>query len=111
MVAKNRPLPVTGEKTFFVDTKLDNRVAIEVLQRKDQYCEPETLGDFCFGPLPGGLSDRPIEVSLGYDKHGRAHVEVTDQLSGTDLSETLGNHSESDLHELKARLSEIALLG
>lgn len=111
MVAKNRPLPVTGEKTFFVDTKLDNRVTIEVLQRKDQYCEPETLGDFCFGPLPGGLSDRPIEVSLGYDKHGRAHVEVTDQLSGTDLSETLGNHSESDLHELKARLSEIALLG
>ncbi len=111
LVPKNRPLPASGRKTFHVDTKQDDRVTIEVIQRKDRFCQPETLGTFAFGPLPTGLTDRPIEVCLGYDKHGRAHVEVTDQLSGTDLKETMGSQAECDLQELRTRLAGIPLLG
>jgi len=111
LVPKNRPLPATGVKTFYVDTKLDDRVTIEVLQRKDSYCDPEVLGVFSFGPLPAGCDDRPLEISVGYDSFSRTHVHVTDQLSGRNLQEIIGNQGEGDLQELKVRLSAIPLLG
>lgn len=111
LVSKNRPLPVQAQKTLYVDTIHDDHVSIEIMQRKDVYSDPETLGVFAFGPLPSALTDHPIEVDLGYDRQGRAHVKVTDRVSGINLQQAIDTQGNHDLYELKERLGQMPLLG
>lgn len=111
MIPKNVPLPTQATRLLYADTRKTPDVMLEILQRKDAFLEPETLGEHVFSGLPKGHAARPIEIVLGYDRDGRVTVNAVDEESGHRMEVAVRDDTESDLIELHQRLERLPLLG
>lgn len=97
MIEKNVPVPVTAKQTFYTQKAEQPSLSIELLQRKDPFTPPETLGQFTFGPLRRAEAGHPVMIELGYDGTGRVSVTATDGRSGESVAREFARQAEADL--------------
>jgi len=111
MIPKNVPLPTENGRIFYADTRSTGSVMLEVMQRKDSFLDPETLGEHVFAGLPKGHASRAMEIILGYDRDGRVTVRALDVQSGQRMEASMSDEAESDLIDLRQQLERLPLLG
>ncbi len=109
MIEKNVPVPVTAKQTFYTQTATQTSVTLELLQRKDPFTPPETLGQFSFGPLRRPSEGHPLAVELGYDGTGRVKVTATDGRTGESVERAFSKQTEADLSAMYAHLQTLAV--
>ncbi|MFU8848487.1 MAG: Hsp70 family protein [Opitutales bacterium] len=107
MVEKNVPVPATVKQTFYTQKAEQTSLTIELLQRKDPFTPPETLGQFAFGPLRKPEAGHPISIELGYDGTGRVAVTATDGRTGETVAREFSRETEADLSAMYLRLQEL----
>ncbi|MCC6415500.1 MAG: Hsp70 family protein [Opitutaceae bacterium] len=109
MIEKNVPVPTTARQTFYTQKADQTSLSIELLQRKDPFTPPETLGQFNFGPIRRPELNHPVTVELGYDGTGRVAVTASDGRTGESVAREFSQQAEADLTALHARLQKLSL--
>jgi molecular chaperone DnaK len=109
MITKNTPLPASYKQTIYTRRENQENVSLEILQRKDTYSEPETLGTFTFGPLKAPEKNHPIEVEMGYDSNGRVTVTASDPRSGKSIAREFGGKEEQELGRVFKHLQSLVI--
>lgn len=109
MIEKNVPVPVSARQTFYTQGANQTSVTLELLQRKDPFTPPETLGQFTFGPLRHPEPGHPVVVEMGYDGVGRVTVTATDGRTGESVEREFSKQTEADLTATYARLQKLAV--
>jgi molecular chaperone DnaK len=109
MIEKNVPVPVTAKQTFYTQKAEQTSLSIELLQRKDPFTPPETLGQFTFGPIRRPEAGHPVSLEMGYDGTGRVTVTATDGRSGESVAREFSKQGEADLTEAYAVLQKLPL--
>jgi molecular chaperone DnaK len=109
MIEKNVPVPVTAKQTFYTQSAEQPSLSLELLQRKDPFTAPETLGQFTFGPLRRPEHGHPITIEMGYDGTGRVSVTATDGRTGESVEREFSKQIEADLTDMYARLQKLAV--
>jgi molecular chaperone DnaK len=82
-------------------------LSIELLQRKDPFTPPETLGQFTFGPIRKPEPSHPVAIEMGYDGTGRVSVTATDGRTGESVAREFSKQAESDLTSMFALLQKL----
>jgi molecular chaperone DnaK (HSP70) len=109
MIEKNAPVPASVKQTFYTQKAEQTSLTIELLQRKDPFTPPETLGQFAFGPLRKPEASHPIVIELGYDGTGRVAVTATDGRTGESVAREFSKQAEADLSAMFLRLQALAI--
>lgn len=109
MIEKNVPVPVTAKQTFYTQKGDQTSISIELLQRKDPFTPPETLGQFTFGPLRRPEQGHPVSVEMGYDGTGRVTVTATDGRTGESVEREFSKQAEADLTAMYAHLQTLTV--
>lgn len=109
MIEKNVPVPVTAKQTFYTQSSNQQSVSVELLQRKDPFSTPETLGQFSFGPLRRPENSHPVEIEMGYDGTGRVSVTATDGRTGESVEREFSKQTEADLTAMYAQLQKLVV--
>ncbi len=109
MIEKNVPVPSSAKQTFYTQKADQTSLSIELLQRKDPFTPPETLGQFTFGPVRRPEAGYPVAIELGYDGTGRVTVTATDGRSGESVAREFSKQTEADLTALYARLQQLRI--
>lgn len=109
MIEKNVPVPVTARQTFYTQKADQTSLSIELLQRKDPFTPPETLGQFTFGPIRRPEAGHPVSVELGYDGVGRVTVTATDGRTGESVAREFSQQAEADLTDAYTLLQALTL--
>lgn len=97
MIEKNVAVPTTAKQTFYTQKEDQTSLSIELLQRKDPFTPPETLGQFTFGPIRRPEAGHPVSIEMGYDGTGRVTVTASDGRSGESVAREFSKQAESDL--------------
>jgi molecular chaperone DnaK len=109
MVEKNVPVPATARQTFYTQKAEQTSVTVEILQRKDVFTTPETLGQFTFGPIRRPESSHPVTIEIGYDGTGRVTVTATDGRTGESVAREFSKQEEADLSAMYAQHGRLTL--
>lgn len=109
MIDKNEPLPVSFKQTFFTQKDEQRNVELEILQRKDEFTAPETLGKFKFGPIRKPENGYPIEIMLGYDETGRVKITAKDNRTGETMEQEMTDEEASDLNRVYQLLESLVI--
>jgi molecular chaperone DnaK len=109
MIEKNVPVPCTAKQTFYTQKADQTSLSIELLQRKDPFTPPETLGQFTFGPIRRPEAGHPVAIEMGYDGTGRVTVTATDGRTGESVAREFSKQAEADLTAMYARLQKLPL--
>ncbi len=109
MIEKNVPVPTTAKQTFYTQKADQTSLSIELLQRKDPFTPPETLGQFTFGPIRRPESGHPVSIEMGYDGTGRVSVTASDGRTGESVAREFSKQAEADLSSMYARLQKLPL--
>lgn len=109
MIEKNVPVPCTAKQTFYTQKAEQTSLSIELLQRKDPFTPPETLGQFTFGPIRRPEAGHPVAIELGFDGAGRVRVTATDGRTGEAVAREFARQAEADLTALYARVAALPL--
>jgi molecular chaperone DnaK len=107
MIEKNVPVPTTAKQTFYTQKPDQPSLTIELLQRKDPFTPPETLGQFSFGPLRQGESGQPVTIEMGYDGMGRVTVTASDGRTGESVAREFAKQAEADLSAMYGHLQTL----
>lgn len=109
MIEKNVPVPATAKETFHTQNANQPSLSVEVLQRKDPFTPPETLGQFTFGPLPQTAPGHPVAIEMGYDGTGRVQVTAVDGRTGQTVERQFSRQQEADLGATYAHLQTLVV--
>ena len=109
MIEKNVPVPTTAKQTFYTQKADQVSLSIELLQRKDPFTPPETLGQFSFGPIRRPELGHPVAIELGYDGTGRVNVTATDGRTGESVAREFSKQAEADLTAMYSRLQKLVV--
>lgn len=109
MIEKNVPVPTSVKQTVYTQKAEQTSVSIELLQRKDPFTPPETLGQFSFGPLRRPAAGHPITIELGYDGTGRVKVTAADGRTGESVEREFSKQAEADLTAMYVHLQKLAV--
>lgn len=109
MIEKNVPVPTSAKQTFYTQKDGQTSLSIELLQRKDPFTPPETLGQFTFGPIKRPDNQHPVAIELGYDGTGRVSVTASDGRTGESVAREFSKQAEADLTAMYAQLQKLAL--
>lgn len=109
MIEKNVPVPTTARQTFYTQKADQTSLNVELLQRKDPFTPPETLGQFSFGPIRRPEAGHPVVIEMGYDGTGRVTVTATDGRTGESVAREFSKQTESDLTAMYARVQKLTL--
>lgn len=107
MIEKNMPVPTTAKQTFYTQKAGQSSLSIELLQRKDPFTPPETLGQFTFGPIRRPEAQHPVSIELGYDGAGRVTVTAADGRTGESVAREFSKQAEADLSVMYAHLQKL----
>ncbi len=107
MIEKNVPVPTTAKQTFYTQQADQTSLSIELLQRKDPFTPPETLGQFTFGPIRRPESGHPVSIEMGYDGTGRVTVTAADGRTGESVAREFSKQAEADLTSMYSRLQKL----
>jgi molecular chaperone DnaK len=107
MIEKNVPVPTTAKQTFYTQKADQTSLSIELLQRKDPFTPPETLGQFTFGPIRRPEAGHPVSIEMGYDGTGRVTVTAADGRTGESVAREFSKQAEADLTAMYARLQKL----
>lgn len=111
MIEKNVPVPASVRQTLYTQSGDQASLTIELLQRKDPFTPPETLGQFAFGPLRQAEAGHPVNIELGYDGTGRVKVTATDGRTGATLEREFSRQDEADLSSMFLLLQSLPVRG
>jgi molecular chaperone DnaK len=109
MIDKNVPVPASIKQTFYTQKADQTSLTIELLQRKDPFTPPETLGQFAFGPLRKPERGHPVAIELGYDGTGRVAVTATDGRTGESVAREFSKQAEADLSAMLLRFQGLSI--
>lgn len=109
MIEKNVPVPTTAKQTFYTQKADQSSLSIELLQRKDPFTPPETLGEFSFGPIRRSVTGHPVSIEMGYDGVGRVTVTATDGRTGESVAREFSKQAEADLTAMYARVEKLVV--
>jgi molecular chaperone DnaK (HSP70) len=109
MIDKNVPVPASIKQTFYTQKADQTSLTIELLQRKDPFTPPETLGQFAFGPLRKPERGHPVAIELGYDGTGRVAVTATDGRTGESVAREFSKQAEADLSAMFLRFQGLSI--
>jgi len=109
MIEKNVPVPTSAKQTFYTQKADQTSLSIELLQRKDPFTPPETLGQFTFGPIRRPEANHPVAIELGYDGTGRVSLTATDGRTGESVAREFSKQAEADLTAMYALLQKLAV--
>lgn len=109
MIEKNVPVPCAAKQTFYTQKADQASLTIELLQRKDPFTPPETLGQFTFGPIHRPEAGYPVAIEMGYDGTGRVIVTATDGRTGESVAREFSKQTEADLTAMYAQLQKLPL--
>jgi molecular chaperone DnaK len=63
---------------FYTTRDDQQRMIVEVVQRKNEIATATSLGHFEFGPIRKPRKNYPVEITLGYDAEGVVTVSARD---------------------------------
>lgn len=109
MIEKNVPVPAAIKQTFYTQKADQTSLTIELLQRKDPFTPPETLGQFAFGPLSKPGVNHPVAIEVGYDGTGRVAITATDGRTGESVAREFSKQAEADLGTMYLRLQDLVI--
>ncbi len=109
MIEKNVPVPTSAKQTFYTQKADQASLSIELLQRKDPFTPPETLGQFTFGPIRRPEAQHPVAVELGYDGTGRVNVTAIDGRTGESVAREFSKQAEADLTAMYSQLQKLTV--
>jgi molecular chaperone DnaK len=109
MIEKNVPVPTSAKQTFYTQKADQNSLSIELLQRKDPYTPPETLGQFTFGPIRRPQAGHPVAIEMGYDGTGRVTVTASDGRTGESVAREFSKQAEADLTAMYVQLQKLTV--
>lgn len=97
LIERDIPVPVSVDQTLTTQSKQQNSIMLDILQRKDPFSEIARIGQFEFGPL-GNIHDKhPILVTMGYDESGRVTVSAMDKLTGAKVERVFSQGEDGDI--------------
>jgi molecular chaperone DnaK len=86
LLPRNAPLPATNTASVYTTRADQQRIVVEVLQRKNAESAVCSLGNFDFGPIRRPRKNYPVEITLAYDFEGVVNVSARDPQTNESMS-------------------------
>ncbi|MGB0370425.1 MAG: Hsp70 family protein [Opitutales bacterium] len=109
MIEKNVPVPTDCSTTVYTQDGTQDTLSLEILQRKDPFSSPESLGKFSFGPIRSPEINYPVEIKMGYDDTGRVTVHARDGKTGASVERQFSQNGSADLSDAYSQLQALKL--
>jgi molecular chaperone DnaK len=89
LIPRNSPLPARNVAMFYTTREDQQRMIVEVVQRKESTGPVRSLGYFAFGPIARPRKNYPIEISLAYDVEGVVGVGARDGQTNKQVAQVM----------------------
>ncbi|MCU0794896.1 MAG: Hsp70 family protein [Akkermansiaceae bacterium] len=109
LIEKHVPVPVSVKQTLYTHRHDQKSITLELMQRKNDFEPPETLGQFTFGPLANAEINYPIEVEIGFSAMGRTTVIAKDSRTSARIEREISAEETEDWSEVYQHLSSLPL--
>ena len=109
LIEKHVPVPVSVRQTLYTHRPDQTSITLELMQRKNDFEAPESLGQFTFGPIATPEINYPIEVEIGFSAMGRTTVIAKDSRSGARIEREITSGESGDWGEVYQHLSTLPI--
>jgi molecular chaperone DnaK len=89
LIARNTPLPIAYNRTFYTNRDDQTRIVLEFVQCRGEPPEEFSLGNFTFGPINNPRRNTPLEVIINIARDGLINVTARDPSSGKSIARSL----------------------
>jgi molecular chaperone DnaK len=114
LLPRNAPLPAKNVASVYTTRADQQRIVVEVLQRKNAESPVCSLGNFDFGPIRRPRRNYPVEITLAYDIEGVVNVSARDPQTNESMSASMVTEEgvlDSVLLEQRGWLQEMRING
>jgi molecular chaperone DnaK len=114
LIPRNSPVPARNAALFYTTRDDQQRLIVEVIQRKDPTGPVSSLGQFAFGPIRKPRKNYPVEIMLAYDIEGVVTVSARDAQTNEHMSRIMTTEDgalDSALLEQRAWLQGLRING
>jgi molecular chaperone DnaK len=114
LLPRNSPLPAKNAVAIYTTRSDQQRIVVEVLQRKSADTPVCSLGNFDFGPIRRPRKNYPIEITLAYDFEGVVNVSARDPQTNETMVASMVTEEgvlDSALLEQRGWLQEMRING